>query len=431
MSRLLLKLARPSAYGAAAALAAAFAATPANDATVDNSDKPTISWSAAARLQPVAASSTAAAAVARTKTEEVQPSPSSAAAAGGPAKPWQATGRNYRERRFLDFASVEFDGVPYMTPQDFLESVTQDRPRYRKRRRVYSESELSRILYKTPSRWWASNKLFRSMGDEGIISYSEYLFLLCILAKPKAGFEIAFKMIDLARNQRVDKTEFTILNKMMSRQAGELEAIDYSDVTPLQDTTLMLHFFGRSGTDKLDFREFSKFMTNLQWEVLEIEFTEFSKGLQTISESEFAQVLLRYTKLSPEVQEEQLQRVRDRLVREEGIRFEDFRLFFQFLNNLEDFSTALKMYSLAGHAINQEEFQRAVKACVGYTLAPHVVSTVFLLFDNDEDGSLSFHEFICILRDRLRGLNSRPVSADTPVEKFKRCVSQRLKDYDQ
>lgn len=430
MSNLLLRLARPSAYGPAAALAAAAAAAATASATFDNSEKPTVfSNGSATAVSPRLLS---AASVARAQSEAALASTPPAAASGNASqKPLPATGRNYRERRFLDFASVEYDGVPYMTPQDFLESVTQDRPRYRKRRRVYSESELSRILYKTPSRWWASNKLLRSMGDEGIISYSEYLFLLCILAKPKTGFEIAFKMIDLARNQRVDKTEFTILNKMMSRQAGELQAIDYSDVSPLQDTTLMVHFFGRSGTDKLDFREFCKFMSNLQCEVLEIEFTEFSKGLLTISESEFAQVLLRYTNLSREVQEEQLQRVRDRLVREEGIRFEDFRLFFQFLNNLEDFSTALKMYSLAGHAINQEEFQRAVKACVGYTLAPHVVSTVFLLFDNDEDGSLSFHEFICILRDRLRGLSSRPISADTPTEKFKRCVSQRLKDCEQ
>ena len=43
---------------------------------------------------------------------------------------------------------------------------------------------------------------------------------------------------------------------------------------------------------------------------------------------------------------------------------------------------------------------------------------------------LSFHEFICILRDRLRGLSSRPLSADTAVEKFKRCVTQHLKDTD-
>lgn len=35
----------------------------------------------------------------------------------------------YRETRFNQFASVEYDGNIYMTPQDFLESVTLETPR--------------------------------------------------------------------------------------------------------------------------------------------------------------------------------------------------------------------------------------------------------------------------------------------------------------
>lgn len=42
---------------------------------------------------------------------------------------------------------------------------------------------------------------------------------------------------------------------------------------------------------------FTRFMENLQTEVLEIEFNEFSKGLPTISELDFAKILLRYTHL--------------------------------------------------------------------------------------------------------------------------------------
>ncbi|GFO09228.1 calcium uptake protein 3, mitochondrial [Plakobranchus ocellatus] len=38
---------------------------------------------------------------------------------------------NYREMRFRQFASVEYDGSLYMTPQDFLESVTEESPRGR------------------------------------------------------------------------------------------------------------------------------------------------------------------------------------------------------------------------------------------------------------------------------------------------------------
>lgn len=38
-------------------------------------------------------------------------------------------------------------------------------------------------------------------------------------------------------------------------------------------------------------------MENLQTEVLELEFNEFSKGSTTISEIDFAKLLLRYTEL--------------------------------------------------------------------------------------------------------------------------------------
>jgi hypothetical protein len=34
-----------------------------------------------------------------------------------------------RERRFIKFASVEYDSQLYMTPQDFLESVVEQEPR--------------------------------------------------------------------------------------------------------------------------------------------------------------------------------------------------------------------------------------------------------------------------------------------------------------
>ena len=57
------------------------------------------------------------------------------------------------------------------------------------------------------------------------------------------------------------------------------------------------------------------------------------------------------------------------------------------------------------HNITIDEFQRAVKICTGFSLSPHVVRTVFLLFDVDGDGHLSDREFVTIMRDRIhRGL---------------------------
>ena len=37
----------------------------------------------------------------------------------------------------------------------------------------------------------------------------------------------------------------------------------------------------------------------------------------------------------------------------QGITFDEFRSFFQFLNNLEDFAIAMKMYNFASRSIGQ------------------------------------------------------------------------------
>ncbi|KAK0161746.1 hypothetical protein PV327_008164, partial [Microctonus hyperodae] len=56
-----------------------------------------------------------------------------------------------REKRFIKFASVEYDGQLYMTPQDFLDSVVDSEPRPRHKRRILSEQELEVMRNATPS----------------------------------------------------------------------------------------------------------------------------------------------------------------------------------------------------------------------------------------------------------------------------------------
>lgn len=119
------------------------------------------------------------------------------------------------------------------------------------------------------------------------------------------------------------------------------------------DTTLQIHFFGKKGNKDLEFDGFYKFMRNLQTEVLELEFHEFSKGHEKISEVDFAKILLRYTYLDTDEYDNYLDRLLDREAKEKGVSFEEFRQFCQFLNNLEDFSIAMRMYTLADRSISK------------------------------------------------------------------------------
>nr|XP_026500165.1 calcium uptake protein 3, mitochondrial isoform X3 [Vanessa tameamea] len=350
-----------------------------------------------------------------------------------------------RERRFIKFASVEYGGQLYMTPQDFLESVVEQEPRPRLKRRVLTTKEIEQLRDQVPPLKKGSSQMFRSMRDRGIISYTEYLFLLSILTKPASGFEIAFNMFDTDGNQRVDKNEFLVMEKIFSyawkgkrgmnmeeAEEGKGPQENYiNDDQGLQrrhnvDTLLQVHFFGKKGTNDLKFEGFRQFMENLQTEVLELEFHEFAKGHETISEVDFAKILLRYTYLDTDEYDMYLDRLLDRVKDERGITFEEFKTFCQFLNNLEDFTIAMRMYTLADHPISKEEFQRAVRVCTGQEHSPRLVATVFAIFDADGDGRLSYKEFIAIMKDRLhRGFKS--YAKNEGWDAFKSCVKQEMK----
>ncbi|XP_037796579.1 calcium uptake protein 3, mitochondrial-like isoform X5 [Penaeus monodon] len=354
---------------------------------------------------------------------------------------------NHRERRFIKFSSVEYQGQLYMTPQDFIESVTDSEPRPRLKRRVLTERDLERFMQETPLLSKGSPDMFRTIFDKGIISYTEYLFLLSILTKPQTGFRIAFNMFDTDGNERVDKEEFLVLEKIFSTarrdrlnralegavkqtegEDGEVEEVleDELQKSHVVDTTLLLHFFGKKGKQDLKFEEFKMFMENLQTEVLEIEFNEFSKGLPAITELDFAKILLRYTYLQSDQYEMYLERLLDRIPEGRGITFTEFKSFCQFLNTLDDFAIAMRMYTLADQPISQEEFHRAVKICTGTELSPHIVDTVFKIFDDDGDGQLSYKEFIAIMRDRLhRGFKQQQLREGW--EGFKACLKEEMR----
>ncbi|XP_045078729.1 calcium uptake protein 3, mitochondrial-like isoform X3 [Coregonus clupeaformis] len=384
------------------------------------------------------------------------------------------------EQRFRLFSSVEYEGQLYMTPQNFIESVTMSEPRNKKPWRSLTKQELQKILVDTPAVWQGTSKLFRNLRERGIIAYTEYLFLLCILTKPHAGFKIAFNMFDADGNQMVDKREFLVLqeifrkknekkgrkgdveksaqlsmqlygyqvapiNSVVKKDSQEFVARSYWDVLRrgasqalfsdlaeraeegmMIDTTLLVHFFGKKGKAELTFDDFYRFMDNLQTEVLEIEFLTYSKGMTTISEEDFARILLRYTNV--ENISSYLDNIHQSIPdekRQQGITFDEFRSFFQFLNNLEDFAIAMQMYNFASRSIGQDEFGRAVYVATGLKLTRHLVHTIFKIFDVDHDDQLSYKEFIGIMKDRLhRG--GRGYKTAERFTSFKSCMKKEL-----
>ena len=74
-----------------------------------------------------------------------------------------------------------------------------------------------------------NENFFRGLGGKGIISFSEYLFLLTILIKPQSGFKIAFAMLDQDGNERIEKEEFKVLETVFSSAARERKTQQITD----------------------------------------------------------------------------------------------------------------------------------------------------------------------------------------------------------
>ncbi|KAF4113165.1 calcium uptake protein 2, mitochondrial isoform X2 [Onychostoma macrolepis] len=326
-----------------------------------------------------------------------------------------------RRLRFNQFASMMYEEEPYMTPRDFLHSVLMEKVDCKLQKKMLTKADMDDMI-KVASRAEAGNNMFRGIGDKGLISYTEYLFLLTIITKPQTGFHIAFKMLDIDGNEHVDKKEFQKLKKIirLRKELLRQDGTELSDSVDEVNTTLQVFFFGENGKHKLQYKDFCRFMEDLQAEVQEVEFLRFSNGMKTMRREDFAEWLLHYT--NEENNEAYWENMRKRIPTGQSITFDEFKEFCLFTNHLEDFAFSVKMINDANRPIGMAEFKRAVKIATGHELSENVLDTVFKIFDLDGDNCLSHKEFLAVMKDRvLRGLRVQP---QLGVSGYWKCVKR-------
>lgn len=325
-----------------------------------------------------------------------------------------------RELRYKSFASYVYKGEPYMSARDFMESLIRSEPRSEDKE-VIDDKIVERILKSTPSRKHGSEHLFKDLWNESLLTYGDYLFLLTALIKTRRQFEIAFKMYDVDGSDFIDLDEFSRVEKSVTAQRDSAMIIQQK----LPRSSLSVHFFGYRGNQRLYSKEFFTFIENLQSEVRRMEFAMYSGSNPTMTEEDFAHVLLQHTTWDLEPV---LKKMRTHSPAR-GISFQQFNDFCQLLNSLDDFSIAMTMYTIAGHPVSEEEFSRAAHICLGKPLDPDLVRTVFEIFDIDGDRKLSYREFISVMKGwKLRGYKMREKKQQGNWEQFKSCVKLEMKD---
>ncbi|XP_050318903.1 calcium uptake protein 1 homolog, mitochondrial-like isoform X2 [Bactrocera neohumeralis] len=323
-----------------------------------------------------------------------------------------------------------------MTPDDFLRSIypgmMQPEGLGLDQYRRYDPKVAGEDVAECLKLHLAKDSIFYKLGSFGLITFSDYIFLLTVLSTSRRHFEIAFQMFDLNGDGDVDSEEFEMVADLVRQQSTI--GIRHRDHAATGNTfkgvnsALTHYFFGPNLDQKLTIQKFIQFQAQLQREILTLEFerkTPNSEGL--ITEVDFAELLVAYAGYSHKKKSRKLKRVKRKFKDNNlGISKKDYLDFFHFLNNINDVDTALTFYHIAGASIDQATLKHVAKTVAMVDLRDHVIDVIFTIFDEDNDNQLSNREFVAVMKNRLqRGLEK---SKDTGFIKMMRSMLKCAKE---
>ncbi|XP_078578606.1 calcium uptake protein 1, mitochondrial-like isoform X6 [Branchiostoma floridae x Branchiostoma japonicum] len=305
----------------------------------------------------------------------------------------------------------------YMTPEDFVRSITPgDKQPEGLGLDQFRHVHIKAIRADVETKFGDDGNIFNKLGENGLINFTDYIFLLTVLATPRRNFEIAFRMYDLDGNGHLSYDEFEKVQSVVFHQTSTgMRHRDRSTTGNVKakagvGSALARYFFGEEMDQTLTVDKFLSFQSQLQHEILRIEFERYDPDDGKISVRDFCDVMLTYAGLSDNRKKKMMARVKKYFKEKEdeevpGVTFEDYKNFFQVLKNINDVDTALTFYHVAGASIDPATLKHVALTVAGVELNDHVVEIVFKLFDENDDGELSNKEFVSIMKQRMmRGL---------------------------
>lgn len=319
----------------------------------------------------------------------------------------------------LKVISEHGDAEVYMTPQDFIRSITPNEKQpenlgldqFQVKRYDGKDFWQTEKIAQEREKFADEDSIFYTLGECGLISFSDYIFLTTVLSTPQRNFEIAFKMFDLNGDGEVDLEEFEQVQSIIRSQTSM--GMRHRDRSTTGNTlktagcssALTTYFFGADLKGKLTIGSFLEFQRKLQHDVLKLEFERNDPVDGRITERQFGGMLLVYSGVQSRKLKLMQKGLKKMFKDAQGITFEEVENFFTFLKNVNDVDTALSFYHMAGASIDKATMKQVARTVAKVELSDHVCDVVFALFDCDGNGELSNKEFIAIMKQRLmRGL---------------------------
>merc|ERR1712106_633980 len=195
--------------------------------------------------------------------------------------------------------------------------------------------------------------ILNDIGSLGLLSYSDFCFLLTMLSTPQRYIDTAFNL------------------------------------------------FGKDRTKSINREDIKKLQADLLEEIIELEFSEYDKdGSGRISEVDLCSFLLKNTKYTPKKKAAMLKRVEKMWPsKARGVSLPSFKNLFYVLAGGAELERALFYLDVEGIGVDMEEFRKISSWVSQKELSDHVAKVLFALLDDDGDGRFFKEEIGPVLFD--------------------------------
>ncbi|XP_034877270.1 calcium uptake protein 1, mitochondrial isoform X3 [Mirounga leonina] len=275
------------------------------------------------------------------------------------------------DKIFRYFATLKVISEPgesevFMTPQDFVRSITPNEKQpehlgldqYTIKR--FDGKDFWQKIAQEREKFADEGSIFYTLGECGLISFSDYIFLTTVLSTPQRNFEIAFKMFDLNGDGEVDMEEFEQVQSIIRSQTSM--GMRHRDRPTTGNTlksglcsALTTYFFGADLKGKLTIKNFLEFQRKLQHDVLKLEFERHDPVDGKITERQFGGMLLAYSGVQSKKLTAMQKQLKKHFKEGKGLTFQEVENFFTFLKNINDVDTALSFYHMAGASLDKDK----------------------------------------------------------------------------
>jgi len=245
--------------------------------------------------------------------------------------------------------------------------------------------------------------VLNDIGKLGLLSYSDFSFLLALLSTPRRHIDTIFNLFDVTGDGRVEPKEFAYVSTKMAHKSGGFGS--YTDIDQEEilasSSGLLNYLFGKARDQPLTKEKFKKLQIDLLEEIIELEFREYDPtNSGRISEADFVKFLLKNGKITPKKKAALIKKVEAKWPSKgRGISLPSFKSFFYVLAGGVELERALFYLDVEGIGVDREEFRKISSWVSGMQTSDHVVNVIYHMLDEDDDGRLYRDDIAQVLLD--------------------------------